>query len=108
MYSYNDFSCELINGYAYDTTIEWLMKDNNIDTYFIGDSIVYTGRNQVKNVYDMFDNVFEYTSEINYDTIVIRGVLEKNILDEESRYTVLENENSFADNKLVARIIIYR
>lgn len=108
MYSDKGFHCDLINGYAYDTTLEWLKKDNNVELLYIEDSNIYTGRNSVKNVYDMFDNVFEYTSEKNYDTIVIRGVLEKDFFKEESRYTIMESDKFFGNNFLTARVIIYK
>ena len=62
MYETNEFTYELINGYAYDTTIEWIKKNTKIKTFEIDmDNKVLTGRNSIKNVFDMFDNVFEYT-----------------------------------------------
>lgn len=62
MYKNENFTCELINGYAYDTTIEWLEKDNDIKVYDIDvNSKVLTGRNSNKGIFDMFDNVFEFT-----------------------------------------------
>ena len=62
MYKNADFSCDLINGYAYDTTIKWLTLESQPQIADIDTSVyVLTGRNANKNVFDMFDNVFEYT-----------------------------------------------
>ena len=62
IYNGKDFNCELINGYAYDTTIDWLNIEENIKTfYFDTNKELFTGRNSIKNIFDMFDNIFEYT-----------------------------------------------
>ena len=69
MYNTTSFNYGLINGFAYDTTIEWLRKNNKISTSNIDiNSEVLTGRNSVKNVFDFFDNVFEVTrrNELRY------------------------------------------
>ena len=61
-YNTDDFNYELVNGYAYDTTIEWLRKDNEILTSKIDiNSKVLTGRNSIKNIFDIFDDVYELT-----------------------------------------------
>ena len=109
MYSQEDFSCELINGYAYDSTLEWIINDDNIKTFYIKqDSKVLTGRNSNKNIYDLFDNIFEYTIETSFETNIIRGVLEEKFSDEESRYALLPEEKTFFNDKVGARIIIYK
>ena len=62
MYVNKDFSCELINGYAYDSTIDWLTKNNEVHSSNIDiTKEVFTGRNSIKNIFDMFDNIFEFT-----------------------------------------------
>ena len=62
MYKNEEFSCDLINGYAYDTTIKWLTLESQPQIADIDTSVyVLTGRNANKNVFDLFDNVFEYT-----------------------------------------------
>lgn len=54
----------------------------------------------------MFLNLLGETS---YDNNVIRGVFEKNFSDEQSRYTILSNENEFTYNTILSsRIIIYK
>ena len=58
----SEFTCELINGYAYDTTIEWLKKSEKIQVFDVEtDNLILTGRNSVRNVFDIFDNVLEIT-----------------------------------------------
>ncbi|MBR3697493.1 MAG: hypothetical protein IKM97_04455 [Clostridia bacterium] len=104
----DEFECELINGFAYDTTLEWIKKSNNIETFKYGNDEVLTGRNQVNNIYDLFDDIFEYTLETSFDTNIIRGVLEKDFLYDESRYSILKDENNFDFHKIGARLIIYK
>ena len=109
MYEEEEFTCELINGYAYDTVIEWLKSDSEIEVFDIDVDLALTGRNANKNIFDLFDNVLEYTSETSYDTIVIRGALEEDFSKENSRYAILKEENNFRDNTiLTARTIIYK
>ena len=109
MYDKKDFSCELINGYAYDTTLEWIISNDDIKTYYIkhGETVL-TGRNSNKNIYDLFDNIFEYTIETSFETNIIRGVLKEKFSDEESRYALLPEEKTFFNDKVGARIIIYK
>ena len=65
MYVNTDFNCELVNGYAYDSTIEWLTNNNNIEVFNIDtNKEVLTGRNSTKNIYDIFDNIFEFTRRV--------------------------------------------
>ena len=104
----DEFECELINGFAYDTTLEWIKKSNNIETFKYGNDEVLTGRNQVNNIYDLFDDIFEYTLETSFDINIIRGVLEKDFLYDESRYSILKDENNFDFHKIGARLIIYK
>lgn len=110
----NDFHFELINGYAYDTTIEWLRKQNEVEVFDIDiEKPFLTGRNQEKNVYDIFDNILEYSIEDSYDTVVIRGFTKPGkideVLKENSRYAQLPEEKVFSQTTgLTARIVIYK
>lgn len=107
-----NFNCELINGYAYDTMVEWLNLDSNVELSEIDvNSKVLTGRKSNKNIFDVFDNVLEYTCENNYDTAVIRGYIKNknNSFDESSRYSLVKENNSFSNNTILsARTIIYK
>ena len=110
LYVNEEFNCELINGYAYDTTINWLLDSDYIEVFqYDVNKELLTGRNANKNIFDMFDNIFEYTKETSYDTNVIRGVIKDDFIEEQSRYTILSEENSFTENTILgARIIIYK
>ena len=47
--------------------------------------------------------------ECNYSNNVIRGVFENSFLNEQSRYTILDNESKFTYNTILSsRIIIYK
>ena len=111
MYTDNT-NCELINGFAYDTVLSWILK-NEVKVNILQQDNEYrylTGREKHNNIYDLFDNVMEYTGETYYDTVVIRGVLDGENLNElSSRYNVLENDISLSKNTPIGfRTIIYK
>ena len=115
MYTNKNFTCELINGYAYDTLLKWLMDNNNIDIFKIDiESEVLTGRNSCYRIFDIFDNIMEYTNENSYETVVVRGFCnERWTIDgykpKNTRYAMLEHETFFnIETLLTARTIIYR
>ena len=67
---------ELINGYAYDTTLSWIKSTNEIKINKIEDKEnVKTGRMSYNNIYDFIDNILEITSESSYGNVIIRGFL---------------------------------
>ena len=112
---YNNINCELINGYAYDTTLEWIMKNNEVE--LINNDIdqpIISGKKSYNNIYDIFDNTMELTSEINYGTIIVRGVFLKNenlnsSINNLDRVSIFENDNYFSEGtKLGFRTIIYK
>lgn len=119
MYKNEKINCEIINGFAYDTTILWLQMNQEIDKQNIDveeQKSIYTGRKSYNKIFDLFDNIMEFTTEIYYDNIIVRGVgtvieeTENEIgFDEESRYTILKN-NNFVNlyDKLAIRTIIYK
>lgn len=92
MYKDKDFSCELINGYAYDTTLSWIKNTNDIKTNKIENrDSVKTGRAKYNNIYDFIDNVLEITSESSYGTVIIRGFL-------------FEDDDSFSNEELLENL----
>lgn len=118
---YNNINCEIINGYAYDTTLNWIeissgtkLVENVIEIE--EDEKILTGRASVNNIYDFCDNVLEYSLENLYDTIVVRGVMNSNsteytnnIFFKESRYCMNKQEKKFGGIIPVAiRTILYK
>ena len=112
----NSIKCELINGYAYDTTLEWLRVTNEIEKFIIDDDEIYTGRRSYNNIYDFTDNVLELTQERNYDTAIIRGFsaddfdkLDYSWTDENRYAIIIENNNLVSTkDKLGFRAILYK
>lgn len=109
---YDNINCELINGYAYDTTLSWITKNNDINFYKIDASDnkkIYTGRNKNNNIFDFIDNILEFSLETNYDTVVIRGFAYENSIEGRSRYTILNDDKFFDYMSLIAlRTVIYK
>lgn len=114
----NSFNCELLNGYAYDTMISWILNtigENNISpSFFEIDNIrsnieIYTGRNSYNNIYDVFDDVQEITQENIENACVSRG-LNKSLLNKgyiqlfETRLYSLKN---IEWNNLTFRTMLY-
>lgn len=107
---YTNINSRLINGYAYDTTLSWIKSSNEIIQYKV-DNIenVYTGRNPYNNIYDITDNIMEFTLETNYESIVIRGFLEYETEGEECRYSTSKDSKIFSANALIGfRTILYK
>ena len=112
MYKDEEINCEVINGYAYDTTSDWLMSnsDFSIEKNKIEEQIL-CGRNEINGIFDFTDNIFELTQERVYDVIVSRGFLDTDKSGSiTSRYTLLEKDTNFVDGitKLSIRTIIYK
>lgn len=116
--------CELINGYAYDTTLSWLKNTNEVKISQIENKEnLLTGRCSYNNIFDFFDNIFEMTSETMYGNVIIRGFLfdenndDKNIIlnefgydyDSVGRISIREEDNYYTiDNILGIRTILYK
>lgn len=111
MYENSNINCELINGYAYDTALNWINRTNKINPilFDVKKEEIKTGRNSFNNIYDLTDNIFELTSEKSYDTIIIRGFVKDEEYKERNRYSILKEENNFTSNNLLAmRCVLYK
>lgn len=111
MYEDETIDCKLINGYAYDTTLEWIKSNNelsnnsvelNMGFDFEPEIMLKTGRYQYNNIYDFCDNILELTDEVSYDTIIIRGFSNSKeteyagaLFSEHNRYSILKNEITY-------------
>lgn len=106
---YENINCKLINGYAYDTTLSWIKKNNIIQASKIESENILTGRQEYNNIYDFCDNIMEFSQEISYGSPVIRGFLDDENNSNESRYTIFEDERTFAGTRLIAiRTVLYK
>ena len=119
MYKDKSITCELMNGYAYDTTLQWI-KNNNEITYnmidFEKEKNIYSGRNVYNGIYDFVDNVLEFSLEILYDTYIVRGFSFQSYDEEaivkfrdESRYALMKDFSiiSLVD-ALSFRVVLYK
>lgn len=114
---YTNINCRLINGYAYDTTLAWIKKNNNIEIKNYKDlKNITCGRLKYNNIYDLTDNVMEITLEDLYDTIVYRGYSNIEELSLNNRYNIedkeINNYDELLDQKLINllafRTVIYK
>ncbi len=114
---YTNINCRLVNGYAYDTTLAWIKKNNNIEIKYYEDlKNITCGRIKYNNIYDLTDNVMEITLENLYDTIVYRGYSNIEELKLNNRYNIEDKEiNNYDDlleqkliNLLAFRTVIYK
>lgn len=116
---YDNINCEIINGYAYDTTLSWLESNNIIkisELEIKEDEKVVSGRNATNNIYDFYDNVLEYSLENLYDTFIIRGFINSknteftnNNLSKENRYCIIPEDSSFGGVMPIAiRTVLYK
>ena len=108
-------SC-LINSYAYDTAYKWLTKTNDIkheSRNITGDRIdsfnknynFITGNRKLNNIYDLEDDIWEWTTEKFYDTSVVRGIDDQDPKTGDNRHCF---QNNWNDWKVGFRIIIYK
>lgn len=123
---YENVNCKLINGYAYDTTLSWIMNTNVINTNILDvneKTSSITGKQAYNNIFDFTDNIMELTSEEYYSNIIVRGfpyeinkenkdiILQNFGYDIENfdRFSIMENENYFTITTLLGfRTIIYK
>ena len=115
MYDSDKFKSELINGYAYDTTLNWMLSTNdNIEKKDIKPEEKYYSKrsDSYNNIFDMFDNILEITMERDYDTVITRGVYAAEAVyeygfnnPEENRYSITENDSN---EQSTFRIVLYK
>lgn len=119
MYENEKIHCELINGFAYDTTLIWLKNTNEIEKNIIDiqkEKIIYSGRTSYNKIYDFCDNILELSTENFYDNIIVRGFsaseeeMNSGInFSEESRYTIFKDStNVNLLDGLSFRTILYK
>lgn len=124
MYKNSNLNCELINGYAYDTIFAWIMKTNDTQSTILDFSKqenLYTGKREYNNIYDIYDNVMEYTLETNYSNVVIRGFANSSenkeeiesiigdSIDDYERLTIQKDDNYFTISSLLGfRTVLYK
>ena len=115
----NNLKCELINGYAYDTMLDWIFNSvgkNKIELNYLdidnsqAGYDIYTGRFMYNNVYDIFDDMQEITQEFIDNTPVSRGTTKR--LDNSDLKQKLETRlytlNDVYWNDLTFRTMIYK
>ena len=104
---YTSVHSKLINGYAMDTAISFIYDE--IDKYRLAQTTKISGTQSYKNIYDLVDDMFEWTSEAKLKLKFIRGSTVTNnnttLLYFEERFG---NEEEFFGEKLGFRTIIYR
>lgn len=120
MYSKETINCSLINGYAYDTTLNWINNTNEIKIDYLNiseNAKIVSGRNEYNKIYDFIDNVMELTLETSYDTVIIRGFLSysgeilgyDNAFNHESRYSIQKEDNYVGlSDALSLRTVLYK
>ena len=123
MYNENDeIKCEIINGFAYDTTLLWIQKDNEIRIFsedYSEVNITKSGRNEAyNNIFDITDNMLEITLENYYDTVIARGnsmndsinSLTGNKYSIESRHAIINEDETltFLKDSLAVRTVLYK
>lgn len=123
---YDNINCELVNGYAYDTALSWIMNTNEIKPDIVDTDEkekFYTGRISYNNIYDFVDNTMEITSETSYSNVIIRGfpyeiaqdskdVALQNFgynIESFDRFSIRETDNYFTITTILGfRTIIYK
>lgn len=105
MYNSDEFNNSLINSFAWDTTLKWLEKTNNIKYSEIeinnkNENAYITGVTSINNIYDLNENVSEWTTEMLEKFAVFRAggfydeelnetsafVGNRNIISKQSKY----------------------
>lgn len=106
---YENINSELINGYAYDTTFSWIINNEIVEITEKQNENLYSGTKSYKNIYDIVDNIYEFTTEESYSGIIFRGITIENkyvqLIDFDNRLSCSENHKS--DN-LTFRTILYK
>lgn len=111
------YNIEIINGYAYDTALAWIMKTNDIKLEFYDvNKPIISGRNEYNKINDIADNIMEYTTENEYGSPIIRGFpfdgdnsKYDNVVKNYDRLSIKNDKKTFsAGTKIGIRAIIYK
>ena len=125
MYDNENVNCEIINGYAYDTTLNWIINTNNIEIDIVdikNGEKAYSGRKKYNNIYDFIDNTMDITLENSYDNVILRGFpyqidnkvedirIKNEILEEMlDRFSIFKDKNYFSNNSTLSfRTVLYK
>lgn len=112
-----NYNLEMINGFAYDTALRWIMNTNGIKLeYYDVNQEIISGRNEYNKINDFFDNIMEYTSENEYGAPIIRGFPfdeyhneKENVIINFDRLSIKKDKSTFsAGTKIGIRTIIYK
>lgn len=69
-YDTDAIKVQIMNSYAYDTTMEWINKNNGLEFVRANvseDGKKYSGQNETNNIFDLFDTTYEMTTELFCD-----------------------------------------
>ena len=108
---YDSINSRLINGYAIDAAISFVLNNTNKNKFT--ETTGTSGTECYKNIYDLLDNMLEWTSEMKHGLVILRGTVWE--IDEETNaylYSLFcerfANVPEFTGEKLGFRTIIYR
>ncbi len=108
---YDNINCELINSYAYDTTLSWILKNPEFKIYKYdkNEEDIKTGRESINNIYDFTDNIMEVTQEVCYGNRIVRGFGYIEDIEKWSRYSLVSSQETYFDeySLISTRAIIY-
>lgn len=105
---YNNINSRLINGYAIDTAMSFI--NDEVDKENIEKYAGISGNKSYKNIYDLVDDMFEWTSEMRNNNKIFRGSIfenrvSKNLLNYNER---ISNDETYLSENLGFRTIIYK
>lgn len=104
---YSNINSRLINGYAFDTAVSYIYNDVKFSD--ISRSTGFTGTRSYKNIYDLVDDCNEWTTEMRYESPLLRA----NIFKEDENTIMFFVDRFAGDDKTVLtnlgfRTIIYK
>ena len=105
----DNINSELINGYAYDTVLNWMLNTEKIEVGIRETENFLTGVKSYKNIYDIVDNVYEFSTEYSYENIVYRGIFGENkYINNLSLDNRLICDNLYSNDNIGFRTILYK
>lgn len=105
---YSNINSELINGYAYDTTLSWIINSEEIELKVKNES-KYTGTQSYKNIYDILDNIYELTTEKSSGEVIYRGIIpDTKYMTGANLDNRLSGSNNYKYENLGFRTILYK